>query len=87
MMLLPPGVPLTAVTRLSVEVADRPGVLLRVLGVCQRRGARVLAMSYGPAGDHARIELALSADERAVRMLTGRLEALVDVRAVSLGAS
>ena len=49
MMLLPPGVAPSSVTRVSVDVADRPGILLRVLGVCQRRGARVLAMTYGPS--------------------------------------
>jgi acetolactate synthase regulatory subunit len=83
MMLLPPGVPLSAVTRVSVDVADRPGALLRVLGVCQRRGARVVAMTYGPAGERARLELALSADERALRLVRARLAALVDVQAVS----
>jgi acetolactate synthase regulatory subunit len=83
MMLLPPGVSLSAVTRVSVEVADRPGVLLRVLGVCQRRGARVVAMTYGTAGERARIELALSADERALRLAMARLAALVDVHAVT----
>jgi acetolactate synthase regulatory subunit len=80
MMLLPPGVSVSAVTRVSVEVADRPGVLLRVLGVCQRRGAHVVAMTYGPDG---RIELALSADDRALRLTRARLAALVDVHAVT----
>ena len=32
MLLLPPGVAPSSVTRLSVQVLDRPGVLLRVLG-------------------------------------------------------
>lgn len=82
MMLLPPGVAPASVTRLSVDVADRPGILLRVLGVCQRRGARVLAMTYGPAGEHSRIELAVSADERHLQLLHGRLAALIDVHGV-----
>jgi acetolactate synthase regulatory subunit len=84
MMLLPPGVAPASVTRVSVDVADRPGILLRVLGVCQRRGARVLAMTYGPAGEHARIELAVSADERHVQLLHGRLAALIDVHGVAI---
>jgi acetolactate synthase regulatory subunit len=83
MMLLPPGVPVSAVTRFSVEVADRPGALLRVLGVCQRRGARVVALTYGPAGERSRLELALSADARALRLVQARLAALVDVHAVT----
>jgi acetolactate synthase small subunit len=69
---------------MSVDVADRPGVLLRVLGICQRRGARVLAMTYGPTGEPAcsRIELAVSADERHLQLLRGRLENAIDVLAV-----
>ena len=78
MLLLPPGVAPSSVTRLSVDVADRPGVLLRVLGICQRRGARVLAMTYV----HPRIELAVSADERHLMLLRGRLESAIDVLGV-----
>ena len=79
MLLLPSGVAPSSVTRLSVDVADRPGVLLRVLGICQRRGARVLAMTYS----HPRIELAVEADERHLTLLRGRLENAIDVLAVS----
>jgi acetolactate synthase regulatory subunit len=79
MLLLPPGVAPSSVTRLSLDVADRPGVLLRVLGICQRRGARVLAMTYA----HPRIELAISADERHLMLLRGRLENAIDVLGVS----
>jgi acetolactate synthase regulatory subunit len=79
MLLLPPGVVPSSVTRLSVQVLDRPGVLLRVLGICQRRGARVLAMTYA----HDRIELAVSADERHLQLLRGRLEGAIDVLQVS----
>ena len=83
MMLLPPGVAPASVTRVSVDVADRPGILLRVLGVCQRRGARVLAMTYEPS----RIELAVSADERHMQLLHGRLEGLIDVHGVRVSPS
>ena len=79
MLLLPPGVAPSSVTRLSVQVLDRPGVLLRVLGICQRRGARVLAMTYA----QDRIELAVSADERHLQLLRGRLEGAIDVLRVS----
>jgi acetolactate synthase small subunit len=89
MLLLPSGVAPASVTRLSVDVADRPGVLLRVLGICQRRGAGVVAMTYGPAGEpeRSRIELALNADERHLNLVRGRLEASIDVLAVSNAAS
>ena len=83
MLLLPPGVAPASVTRLSVDVSDRPGVLLRVLGICQRRGARVLAMTYS----HPRLELAVAADERHLMLLRGRLENAIDVLDVSYTAS
>ena len=83
MLLLPPGVAPASVTRVSVDVSDRPGVLLRVLGICQRRGARVLAMTYS----HPRIELAVAADERHLMLLRGRLENAIDVLGVSYTAS
>ena len=79
MLLLPPGIAPSTVTRLSLEVADRPGVLLRVLGICQRRGADVLAMTY----THPRLELVVSADERHLGLVCGRLEGAIDVLAVS----
>ena len=75
MLLLPPGVAPSSVTRLSVDVAESPGVLLRVLGICERRRARVLALTF--VGD--RIELAVSADERHLNLLRGRLESAIDV--------
>ena len=78
MLLLPPGVAPSSVTRLAVDVSDAPGVLLRVLGICQRRGAQVLAMTYA----HPRLELAVSANERHLQLLRGRLENAIDVLAV-----
>jgi len=78
MLLLPPGVAPSSVTRLSVDVLDRPGVLLRVLGIVQRRGARVLAMTYF----NDRIELAVSADERHLKLLRARLEGAIEVLGV-----
>lgn len=78
MLLLPPGVAPSSVTRVAVDLSDAPGVLLRVLGICQRRGAQVLAMTYA----HPRLELAVSADERHLQLLRGRLENAIDVLAV-----
>jgi acetolactate synthase regulatory subunit len=78
MLLLPPGVAPSSVTRLALDVSDAPGVLLRVLGICQRRGADILAMTYA----HPRLELAVSADERHLQLLRGRLENAIDVLAV-----
>jgi acetolactate synthase regulatory subunit len=79
MLLLPPGVAPSSVTRMALDVSDAPGVLLRVLGICQRRGAQVLAMTYA----HPRLELAVSADERHLGLLRGRLENAIDVLAVN----
>ena len=81
MLLLPPGVAPSSVTRLALDVSDAPGVLLRVLGICQRRGAHVLAMTYA----HPRLELAVSADERHLQLLRGRLENAIDVLDVNYG--
>ncbi len=78
MLLLPPGIAPSSVTRLALDVSDAPGVLLRVLGICQRRGAQVLAMTYA----HPRLELAISADERHLQLLRGRLENAIDVLTV-----
>jgi acetolactate synthase regulatory subunit len=78
MLLLPPGVAPSTLTRLSLEVADSPGILLRVLGICQRRGASVVAMTYV----QPRIELAVRVDPERLPLLRARLEALVDVLAV-----
>jgi acetolactate synthase regulatory subunit len=78
MLLLPPGVAPSSVTRLALDVSDAPGVLLRVLGICQRRGAQVLAMTYA----HPRLELAVSADERHLQLLRGRLDNAIDVLTV-----
>ncbi|MDA0163983.1 hypothetical protein OM076_27170 [Solirubrobacter ginsenosidimutans] len=78
MLLLPPGIAPSSVTRLALDVSDAPGVLLRVLGICQRRGAQVLAMTYA----HPRLELAVSADERHLQLLRGRLENAIDVLTV-----
>ena len=83
MLLLPSGVAPSSVTHLALDVSDAPGVLLRVLGICQRRGARVLAMTY--VDD--RIELAVSADERHLNLLRGRLENAIDVLGVHYAAS
>ena len=83
MLLLPPGVAPSSVTRLAVDVSDAPGVLLRVLGICQRRGAQVLAMTYA----HPRLELAVSADERHLNLLRGRLENAIDVLSVDYASS
>ena len=55
-----------------------PARRLRVLGICQRRGAQVLAMTYA----HPRLELAISADERHLQLLRGRLENAIDVLTV-----
>jgi acetolactate synthase regulatory subunit len=80
MLLLPPGVAPRSVSTLSVDVDDAPGVLLRVLGICQRRGARVVALTYHDTS----LELALDAQPRALSLIRAKLEAAIDVRAVSV---
>jgi acetolactate synthase regulatory subunit len=83
MLLLPPGVPTSSVQRLSLDVIDAPGVLLRVIGICQRRGARVVAMTFGAGADGAaRIELAVTGDEGALHRVRSRLEGAIEVQLV-----
>ena len=71
--------------RYSLLVDDRPETLLRVTGLCLRRRADVLAMTYGRSrhGGWARLDLELSVDERHCRGLTERLGQLVEVRDVA----
>jgi acetolactate synthase regulatory subunit len=83
MLLLPPGVAPRSVSTLSVDVLDAPGALLRVLTICQRRGAKVVALTY----HGSRIELALDAELRVVDLICAKLEATIDVRAVSYAGS
>jgi acetolactate synthase regulatory subunit len=79
MLLLPSGVAPSTVARLDLHLTDAPGALLRVLGLCQRRGAQVVALTYH--GD--RLELALQADARRVALIRAKLESAIYVLSVS----
>jgi acetolactate synthase regulatory subunit len=72
--------------RFSLLVDDRPETLLRVTGLCLRRRADVVAMTYGRSrrqAGWARLDLELDVDERHGRGLTERLGQLVEVRDVA----
>ena len=71
--------------RFSLLVDDRPETLLRVAGLCLRRRADVLSLSYGRCrhAGWARLDLELEVDERHGRGLAERLDSLVDVRDVA----
>ena len=71
--------------RYSLLVDDRPETLLRVTGLCLRRRADVVAMTYGRSrhSGWARLDLELAVDERHGRGLTERLAQLVEVRDVA----
>ena len=71
--------------RYSLLLDDRPETLLRVTGLCLRRRADVVAMTYGRSrhAGWARLDLELAVDERHGRGLTERLAQLVEVRDVA----
>ena len=71
--------------RYSLLLDDRPETLLRVTGLCLRRRADVVAMTYGRSrhAGWARLDLELAVDERHGRGLTERLGQLVEVRDVA----
>ena len=71
--------------RYSLLVDDRPETLLRVTGLCLRRRADVVAMTYGRTrhAGWARLDLELAVDERHGRGLSERLAQLVEVRDVA----
>ena len=81
MLLLPPGVAPSSVTRLSRRRRRPPRrAPARARDLPAPRRA-VLAMTYA----HPRIELAVSADERHLQLLRGRLENAIDVLEVNYG--
>jgi acetolactate synthase regulatory subunit len=79
---LPPSPAPTAPRRFALEVADRPEALLRVIGVCLRRGAAVRELRYATAGRTATLELRLDVGARHAGPLPAWLSAPVDVLAV-----
>jgi len=73
--------------RFTIELSDAPDALPRVVSLCRRRGARILALSYSGADRHrpARLEIALRTDQRRGRPLAAGLSGLLDVRDVREG--
>jgi acetolactate synthase small subunit len=66
----------------TLLVDDRHDALLRVVGLCLRRGVVVAALRYGHSGRAglARLDVEVSVDERHGRALVERLRALIEVR-------
>ena len=78
---------MTTVTTYSLDVVDRPDVLLRVISTCQRRRCHVVSVDYARGDRHrpARLRLSVEAsDPRLESLLTEKLRGLVDVRSVSV---
>lgn len=72
----------------SLQLADAPDTLQRVLAVCHRKQCDVVGVSFHAADRHrqARLELSVRAGSRAAE-LAGRLGGLVDVLDVSPAAT
>lgn len=72
----------TTLRRFALDVADRPDVLPRVLGLCLRRGCELQEVRFTRAAGPATLELAVHVGPRHAGPLPARLDALVDVLAV-----
>jgi acetolactate synthase regulatory subunit len=74
----------TGARRFALDVADRPEALLRVVGVCLRRGCDVRELRFTRAGTTrtATLEIVLRVGARHAGPLPAWLSAPVDVLAV-----
>jgi acetolactate synthase small subunit len=71
--------------QLEVDVRDDPGVLLRVVGTCHKRGIVISSLHYEPAECGGRIVLTLRGDAGRADRLGLWLAAIVPVLDVRRG--
>lgn len=66
---------------ITLLVANKSGVLARVVGLISRRGFNIESLSVGPTEDpsRSRITIFVEGDERAFEQITKQLNKLVDV--------
>ncbi len=70
--------------RMTLNLQDRPGALVRVLGLTERRGYRLLSMKAEKGNDdQLQLELSVSA-ERPFHLLLRQLNKLFDVNSVEV---
>ncbi|MEE2835252.1 MAG: ACT domain-containing protein [Myxococcota bacterium] len=68
--------------RLEIQLANKPGALVRVLGLAERRGFapfRVQAAPFGPTTQMVHLTVS---DDRPVEQLVRQIQKLYDVRHV-----
>lgn len=71
---------------LDLECTAVEGVLVRVLGLTERRGYRPVAVNADTGGDTVTLSLTVWS-ERPIELLVRQLDKLFDVRRVALAAS
>jgi acetolactate synthase small subunit len=71
--------------QLELDVRDDPGVLLRVVGTCHKRGITISSLHYEPAGCGGRIVLCVPGDAARADRLGQWLAAIVPVLDVRPG--
>lgn len=70
---------------LSLDCRDAEGLLVRVLGLVERRGYRAVAVSARAHGERLRLDLTVES-QRPAAQLVRHLEKLLDVRHIELYA-
>ena len=65
------------VHQLELDVRDDPGVLLRVVGICHKRGIAIASLHYGPAACGGQILLGVRSDVAGAERLGLWLAAIV----------
>ena len=70
---------------LSLDCRDAEGLLVRVLGLAERRGYRPVAVSARAHGERLRLDLTVES-QRPAAQLVRHLEKLLDVRHIELYA-
>src|SRR5699024_12830190 len=72
----------TMSTHLDIQLTTGEGALLRTLGLIQRRGFRIEALSLQPASEQPLLRVSVDGHERCPRTLTLQIERLHDVRSI-----
>lgn len=69
---------------LNLLLADREGAVVRILGLVERRGFRLGAISTRPTPQGTRLSLTLASDDRAADVLLRQVARLQDVLEAAL---
>jgi acetolactate synthase regulatory subunit len=76
----------TSTLRLELDVIDDRDVLLRIVGICHRRGCRIVSLHYDRAAGAGLVLLAVDADSQRAARLEAWLSSLIHVLAVRVAS-